>query len=177
MLALMLDAGALGAVVMTMLPFLLWRTPIGSASLLLYFVSSSVMMLCSFGRVAVMSVWLPVVMTRSLSSLGYVLARAGGTAGGCCGGLAAAAAACAKVFAFPLPFPDTSTQSSAWILGALDGAGVLRLGGCSGLGGYSFSCAYSMVVWCVCSLKCWPASRFIPPDSGAWGVGGAYPCW
>jgi len=44
-LALMLDAGALGAVVMTMLPFLLWRTPIGSASLLLHFVSSCVMML------------------------------------------------------------------------------------------------------------------------------------
>jgi len=34
MLALMLDDGALGAVVITMLPFLLWHTPIGSASLL-----------------------------------------------------------------------------------------------------------------------------------------------
>jgi len=172
-LVLMLDAGALVAVVMTMLPFLLWRTPIGSASLLLHFVSSSVMMLCRFGRVAVMSVWLPVVMIRSLSSLEYVLARAGGAVGACYEGLAAAATACAKVFAFLLPFPDTSIQSSAWILGALDGAGVLHLGGCSGLGGYSFSCAYSMVVWCVCSLKCCPALRSIPPDSGTWWVGGA----
>jgi len=146
MLALMLDAGALGAIVMPMLPFLLWRTPIGSTSLLLHFVSSSMMMLWSFGKVAVMSVWLPVVMTRSLSSLGYVLARAGGAAGAWCGGLAAAAVACAKVFAFPLPFPNTSTQSLAWILGALDGAGVLCLSGCSGLDGYSFSCAYSIVV-------------------------------
>ena len=70
MLALMLDAGALGAVVITMLPFLLWRTPIGSASLLLHFVSSSVMMLCSLGSVGVMSCWLLVEMIRSLSSLG-----------------------------------------------------------------------------------------------------------
>jgi len=70
MLALMLDTGALGAVGSTMLPFLLWCTPIGSASLLLHLVSSSVIMLFSFGRVGVMSVWLPVVMIRSLSSLG-----------------------------------------------------------------------------------------------------------
>jgi len=69
-LALMLDAGALGAVVITMLPFLLWGTPIGSASLLLHLVSSSVIILCSFGRVGVMSAWLPVVTIRSLSSLG-----------------------------------------------------------------------------------------------------------
>jgi len=48
-LALMLDAEALGVVVITMLPFLLWRTPIDSASLLF---------------------WLPVEMIRSLSSLG-----------------------------------------------------------------------------------------------------------
>ena len=148
MLALMLDAGALGAVVTTMLPFLLRRTPIGRASLLLYFVSSSLMMPCSLGRVGVMSAWLLVAIMRSLSSLGYVLARAGGTAGACyCGGLAAAAAAAwAKVFALPLPLFVTSAQSSAWIHGALDGAGVLRLGGCSGLGGYSLSCVYSIVV-------------------------------
>jgi len=69
MLALMLDAGALGAVVITMLAFLLWRTPIGSASLLLHLVNSSVMMLCSLGSVRVMSAWLPVEMIRSLSSL------------------------------------------------------------------------------------------------------------
>jgi len=70
MLALMLDAGALGVVVITMLPFLLLRTPIGNASLLLHFVSSSVIMLCSLGSVGVMSAWLPVEMIRSLSSLG-----------------------------------------------------------------------------------------------------------
>jgi len=94
MLALMLDAGAVGAVVTTMLPFLLRRTPIGRASLLLHFVSSAVMMPCSLGRVRVMSPWLLVAMIRSLSSLGYVLARAGGAAGACCccRGLAAAAA-------------------------------------------------------------------------------------
>ena len=113
-LALMHDAGALGAVVITILPFFLWRTPISRASLLLHFVSSSMIMLCSFGRVAVMSVWLLVVMTKSLSPLGYAFARAGGAAGACYGGhVAAAAAACAKVFAFPLPFPVISTQSSA----------------------------------------------------------------
>jgi len=55
MLALMLDADALGAVLMAMLPFLLWRTPIRSASLLLHFVSSSVMMLCSLGNLGLMS--------------------------------------------------------------------------------------------------------------------------
>ena len=70
MLALMLDAGALGAVVITMLPFLLWRTPIGSASLLLHLVSASVMMPCSLGSVGVMSVWLLVEIIKSLSSLG-----------------------------------------------------------------------------------------------------------
>jgi len=69
-LALMLDAAALATVVITMLPFLLWRTSIGSASLLLQLVSSSVMMPCSFGTVCVMSDWLPVVIMRSLSSLG-----------------------------------------------------------------------------------------------------------
>jgi len=69
MLALMLDAGALRAVVITMLPFVLWRTPIGSASPLLHLVSLSVMMLCSFGSVGVMFDWLPLVMMRSLSSL------------------------------------------------------------------------------------------------------------
>jgi len=55
MLALMLNARALGAVVITLLPFLLWRTPISSASLLLYLVSSSVMMLCSLGSMGMMS--------------------------------------------------------------------------------------------------------------------------
>ena len=70
MLALMLDAGPLRAVVMTMLPFLLWRTPIGSASLLLHLVSSSVMMLCSLGNLGLISAWLPVEIIRSLSSLG-----------------------------------------------------------------------------------------------------------
>jgi len=69
-LALILDAGALGAVVITMLCFLLWRTPIGSANLLLHLVSSSVMMLCSLGSMAVMSAWLLVEMIRSLSSFG-----------------------------------------------------------------------------------------------------------
>ena len=70
MLALILDASALGTVLITMLPFLLWRTPIGSASLLLHLLSSSVMMLYSLGKVGVMSVWLLVEMMRSLSSLG-----------------------------------------------------------------------------------------------------------
>jgi len=70
MLALMLDAGARGAVVTTMLPFLLWHTPIGSASRLLHLVSSFVIMACSFGKVEMMSNWLPVLMIRSLSSLG-----------------------------------------------------------------------------------------------------------
>jgi len=55
MLALMLDAVALGAVVIIMLLFLLWRTPIGSTSLLLHLVSSLVMMLCSLGHMRVMS--------------------------------------------------------------------------------------------------------------------------
>jgi len=70
MLALMLDAGALGAVVITMLPFLLWHTPIDSSSLLLHLVSSSGMMPCSFGSLGVIFDWLPVVTIRSLSSLG-----------------------------------------------------------------------------------------------------------
>ena len=56
------------------------------------------------------------------------------------------AAACGKVFVFPLSFPDTSTQSSAWIQEVLERAGVFLLGGCNYLGGYSFSCAYSRVV-------------------------------
>jgi len=70
MLALMLEAGARGAVVMTILPFLLSRTPIGRASLLLHLVSSSVMIECSLGRVGVMSVWVVLLITRSRSSLG-----------------------------------------------------------------------------------------------------------
>ena len=70
MLALMRDAGTLGAVVITILPFLLWRTPIGSTSLLLHLVSSSVMTLYSFDSVGLMSAWLPVMTMRSLSSLG-----------------------------------------------------------------------------------------------------------
>ena len=69
-LALMLEAGARGAVVITILPFLLRRTPIGRASLLLHLVSSSVIIACSLGRVGVMSCWLVVLITRSLSSLG-----------------------------------------------------------------------------------------------------------
>jgi len=69
MLALKFDAGTLGAVVITILPFLLWRTLIGSTSLLLHVVSSSVIMLCSLDKVGVMSVWLPVEMMRSFSSL------------------------------------------------------------------------------------------------------------
>ena len=69
MLALIHDAGALEAVVITILPLLLGHTPIGSASLLLHSVSLSVIMLCSFGRVGVMSIWLPVVIIRSLSCL------------------------------------------------------------------------------------------------------------
>ena len=69
MLALMLEAGTHGAVVITILPFLLSRTPIGRASLLLHLVSSSLIMACNFGRVGVMSCWLVVLTTRSLSSL------------------------------------------------------------------------------------------------------------
>jgi len=129
-LALMLDAGAQGAVVTTILPFLLRHTPIGRASLLLHLVSSSVMIPCNLGRVGVISIWLLVLMIRSRSSLGYVLGRAGGAAGACCCRGSAAASACAKVLALPFPLLVTSTQSSAWIRGALDGAGVLRLGGC-----------------------------------------------
>ena len=67
-LALMLEAGARGAVVTTMLPFLLRRTPIGRASLLLHFVSSSVITACSLSRLGVMSVSVVVLMTRSRSS-------------------------------------------------------------------------------------------------------------
>jgi len=148
MLAFILDAGALGAVVITILPFLLWRTPRGSASLLLHLVSSSVIILCSSSRVGEISAWLLVVTIRSRSSLEYVFACAGGAADACCysGVPAAVAAAWAKVFAFPLPLPVTSTQSSAWIQGALEGAGVLGLGGCCSLGGCCTSCAYSIVV-------------------------------
>jgi len=75
-LALMLDAGARRAVVTTILPFLLRRTPIGRASLLLHLVSSSVMIPCNLGRVGVMSIWLLVLVIKSRSSLGYVLVRA-----------------------------------------------------------------------------------------------------
>jgi len=70
MLALRLEAGVRGAVVITILPFLLSRTPMGRASLLLHLVSSSVIMAYNFGRVRVMSCWLVVLTTRSLSSLG-----------------------------------------------------------------------------------------------------------
>ena len=69
MLALMLEAGARRAVVITTLPFFLRRTPIGRASLLLHLVSSSVIMGCSLGRVGVMSCCVMVLTTRSLSSL------------------------------------------------------------------------------------------------------------
>ena len=114
MLALMLDVGALGAMVITILSFVLWYTPIGSASLLLHLVGSSIIILCSLGRVGVMSAWLPVVTIRSRSSLGYVFAHVGSAAGaGCYGAVPAAAAATwVKVFAFSLPLPVTSTQSS-----------------------------------------------------------------
>jgi len=174
MLALILDAGALGAVVTSMLPFLLKRTPIGRASLLLHFVSSSVMMPCSLGRVEMMSAWLLMAMMRSLSFLGYVLARAGSAAGACsCGGLAAAAAAAwAKVFTFPLPLFATSAQSSAWIRGALEGAGALRL---SGSGGCCCccSCAYWPSVW----LLMYPVpSKFAAPGRSVAGGAGGYPC-
>jgi len=64
-----LDADTRGAVVVSMLSFLLLRTPIGSASLLLHLVSSSIMMLCYFGSMSVMSDCLPVVMMRFLFSL------------------------------------------------------------------------------------------------------------
>jgi len=70
MLALMLEAGARGAVVITILPFLLSWTPMGRASLLLHLVSSSVIIACNFGRVGMMSSWLVLLTTRSLSSLG-----------------------------------------------------------------------------------------------------------
>jgi len=69
-LALMLEAGAPGAVVTTMLPFLLRHTPIGSASLLLHLVSSSVITACSLGRVGMISVSVVVLITRSRSSRG-----------------------------------------------------------------------------------------------------------
>jgi len=173
MLALILDAGALGVVVTTMLPFFLRRTPIGRASLLLHFVSSAVVMPCSLGRVGVRCVWLLVAIMRSLSSLGYVLAQAGGGTGACCcEGLAAAAtAAWAKVFAFSLPLFVTSAQSSAWIRGALEGAGVLRMGRC---GGCCCSCAYWASVWLVI---CPVPSKFAAPGRSVAGGGGAYSCW
>jgi len=133
--------------VTTMLLFLLWRTPIGSAKRLLHLVSSSVIMPYSFGRVVVMSNWLPVVIIRSLSSLGYVFLRAGGAvAAGCCGGIPVAAA-WVNVLVWPFPFPMTSTQSSVWMRGVLEGAGVLCLGAGCGLGGCSNCWAYSIVVW------------------------------
>jgi len=117
-LALMLDAGARGAVVTTILPFLLRRTPIGRASLLLHLVSSSVMISCNLGRVGVMSVWLLVLIIKSRSSLGYILARAGGAAdASCCCEGSAATTACAKVSALPFPLLVTSTQSLAWCHG------------------------------------------------------------
>ena len=101
--------------------------------------------------------------------------RAGGAAGACCCccccGAGPAAAACAKVFALPLPLPVTSTQSSAWIRGALEGAGVLRLGGCCGS---CSSCAYWASVWL---LMCLGPPRFIAPGRSEAGEGGAYPCW
>ena len=87
-----------------------------------------------------------------------------------------AAAAWAKVFALPFPFPDTSTHSSAWMRGALEGAGVFCLGSCWGFGGCCTSCGYSIVVWYVCSPKYCRASKFILPRSAVCCIGGAYPC-
>jgi len=69
MLALMLEVGARGAVVITILPFLLSQTSMDRASQLLHLVSSSVIMVCNFGRVGMMSCWLVVLTTGSLSSL------------------------------------------------------------------------------------------------------------
>jgi len=171
MLALILGAGALWAVVITMLPFLLRWTPIGSASLMLHFVSSSVIIPCSLGKLGVMSAWLLVAIMRSLSSLGYVLAQAGGAAGACCCREPAIIAARAKVFAFAFPFFVTSAQSSAWIRRALEGAGVLLLGGC---GGCCCSCAYWACIWL---LMCPVPSKFATPDKSIAEGGGAYPCW
>jgi len=78
--------------------------------------------------------------------------------------------------AFLLPFPDTSTQSSAWIRGALERAGVLLLGGCCGLGGYCTSCAYSRVVWWLCPLKYRPGLSFVASGNDVRCAGSAWPC-
>ena len=93
----------------------------------------------------------------------------------CCGGLPAAGA-WVKVFTFPLPFLYTSTQSFAWIWGALDEGGVFRRGGCYGFAGCCTCCANSIVVWWVCSPKWWLASKLIPPGSAGCSAEGAYPC-
>ena len=69
MFALMLEAGARRVVVITILPFLLDRTPIEKASLLLHLVSSSVIIECSLGRVGMMSNRVVLLITRSHSSL------------------------------------------------------------------------------------------------------------
>jgi len=132
-----------------------------------------VIITCSFGRVVLMSDCLPVVMIRSLSSLGYVFVRPVGAVGACCCGGGPAGAAWAKVLALPFPFPVTSTQSSAWVRGTLEGAGVLhRRAGC-GLGGCSICWVYFIVIWCVWLSKCWPALMLAAPGSSVAGGGGA----
>ena len=76
----------------------------------------------------------------------------------------------------PLLFPDTLTQLSAWIRGALDEAVVFRHGGCCSFNGCCTSCVSSIVVWWVCSLKCWPLLKLIPLVSAVCCAGDAYSC-
>jgi len=35
-------------------------------------------------------------------------------------------------------------------------------------------CIYFIMVWCVCSLNCWPTSKLIPPGSDACCACSAY---
>jgi len=119
-----------------------------------------------------MSAWLFVVIMRSLSAGGYVLAQAGSAAGACYFGGFAAAAAWAKVFPFLLPLFLTSAQSFAWMCELLEGAGVLYLGGCCG-----GSCCSGTYWASVCLLMCPVPSKFAAPSRSEAGGGGAYPCW
>ena len=70
-----------------------------------------------------------------------------------------------------MPLFVTSTQSSAWMRVALEGAGVLCLEGCGGCCCYD---AYWASVWL---LICPVPSKFAAPCRSVAGGGGAYPCW
>jgi len=71
---------------------------------------------------------------------------------------------------------DLSHLGSLWIQGALEGTGVLHLGGCCGLGRCCTSCAYSIVVWWLYLLKYCHASKLMPPGSVVCCAGGTYHC-